>query len=147
MTAFELFAALLVKEPVHNILSETEIRLFQGVEGFCKIEKMALPRPAQNAQSSGDLQSFPARRHHSFLIIHQQQISVELKRQGNRCHFTGIEYSRRRAPRRLVWRTSTQAGGRAIKFFTTAGAFGCFNSSRTAAGRITVSNSAGRISI
>ena len=52
VSAIQLFAALLNKEPIHNILSETEIRVFQAVEGFGEIEKMALRRPASNAQLS-----------------------------------------------------------------------------------------------
>jgi len=44
--SYSAIAALLGKEPIHNILSETEIRVFQAVEGFGEIEKMALRRPA-----------------------------------------------------------------------------------------------------
>jgi len=34
------------KEPIHDLLAETEIRVFQAVEGLGKIEKMALRGPA-----------------------------------------------------------------------------------------------------
>jgi hypothetical protein len=79
-----------VKKPVHDVLSEPKICKLQEIESVRKIQKMALRRPAENAQRPRDRKPFSTRSADPFLIVHQQQINTKLERKSDRGTLTCV---------------------------------------------------------
>jgi hypothetical protein len=113
-----------------------KIGLLDTFEGLNQIDKAVFCRHGKYAEGTRDPKTLAPGGEDSVPIIYQNQVGMEFDGESDRVFLARVELL-------MGWIGSNNE----LNCCTAVGAFLCFISSRTTAGRITLSNSAGRMSI